>query len=95
MKNVTIDCFGNRNDLHPDRFANLRGEKYPHLIDEAGNGVTYIAFDRESVAAQPIHKVIESGSITTIWWGYGAWSNRASLEYTLTKNETKTVQVDD
>lgn len=94
MKNITIDCFGNRNDREPQRFNTVFGEKYPHLVD-VQEGATYIAFDRAGTAAQPIHKIVTSGTVTTIWWGYGAWSDRESLEYGLTKNEIRTVQVDE
>lgn len=94
MKNVTIDCFGNRSDLAPERFNTMLGEKHPHLVDQ-DDGVIYIAFDRAETAAQPIHKVVPDGDLYTIWWGYGSWSNRKSLTYDLTKNETRTVQVAD
>lgn len=92
MKSVTIDCFGNRNDRNPERFNTMSGEKHPHLVD-AQEGVTYVAFDRAGTAAQPIHKIVVSGTVTTIWWGFGAWSDRATLTYDLTKNATRTVQV--
>ena len=35
MRNVIIDCFGNRNDLNPERFNSMSGKKHSHLIDEA------------------------------------------------------------
>ena len=94
MKNVAIDCFGNRNDREPERFNTMRGEKHPHLVD-AQEGVTYVAFDRASVAAQPIHPIVVTGTLTPIWWGYGAWSSRESLNYDLTNHETRTVQVEE
>lgn len=94
MRNVIIDCFGNRNDLNPERFNTAQGKKLAHLID-AQQHVTYIAFDRAEVAAQPIHKIAVDGTVTTIFWGYGAWANRATIEYDLTKNETRTVEVAD
>lgn len=92
MKNVTIDCFGNRNDREPERFMTPQGEKHAHVVDSQ-SGVTYVAFDRTGVAAQPIHKITVTGTVTTIWWGYGAWADRESLNYDLTKNETRNVEV--
>ena len=53
MRNVIIDCFGNRNDLNPERFNSMSGKKHSHLIDEASETVTYIAFDHAEKAAQP------------------------------------------
>lgn len=95
MRNVIIDCFGNRNDLNPERFNSMSGKKHSHLIDEASETVTYIAFDHAEKAAQPIHKIVVDGTVTTILWGYGAWANRTTIEYDLTKNETRTVEVAD
>ena len=45
MNTVTIDCFGNRNDRVAGRFNSPAGKKRPYLVDEAGNGVTYVCFD--------------------------------------------------
>ena len=94
MINVTIDCYGNRNDRESVHFNRISGEKFPHLIDAQTN-VTYIAFAPADSGAQPIHKIVVSDNLTTIWWGYGTWANRASIVYDRTKNETRTIQVEE
>ena len=91
--NVTIDCYGNRNDRVSDRFNTPRGKKRPYLVDEAGNGVTYVCFDNTPERA--IQRSVKTGNITTIAWAFGAWDNRANLSYTATLNEPLTVDMED
>lgn len=91
MIKVTIDCFGNRNDLAPERFCTPAGEKHAHLID-AQEGVTYIGFGPAAVVG-PIHKIVTEGTVTTIWWAYGLWADRETLTYASTKNDVLTIQV--
>lgn len=94
LKKITIDCYGNRNDLDPERFNRIAGKRLPHLVDESDDNVTYIAYNRATVA-QPIRKVIESDGVTTVWWGFGLWANRATLNYDLVPSETCTVDVEE
>ena len=93
MKNVTIDCFGNRNDLHPGRFNSPAGKKRPYIVDEAGNGVTYVCFDNKP--KRTIQRSIKTDNVTTITWAFGSWDDRATLNYTATLSETLTVAVED
>ena len=93
MIKVTIDCYGNRNDRAGARFNTPAGKKRPYLIDEAGNGVTYVCYD--NAPRRAIQKGVKTGNITTIAWAFGEWDNRANLTYTATLNETLTVDMED
>lgn len=90
---VRIDCYGNIEGMNSTRFLNTIGEKYPVLVDEQ-DSVTYIAFDVATAGNQPIHKITEDGTVTTIMWGYGEWSNRATITYDKTKNQPRTVNLE-
>lgn len=93
MKKVTIDWYGNRNDRSPEKFKTIAGEKHPHIID-AQQDVTYFAFAPENLV-QPIHKIEVSGTITKIWWAYGAWADRASLNYNLRPDDVIIIDVEE
>lgn len=55
------------------------------------DGYTYMRFTTDDVG--PIHRIdaAESG-VTKIMWAYGAWDDRATLEYTHTLNEPIEIQ---
>lgn len=92
MKVTVIDCYGNRIDKNPELFHNAAGEKRPHLVDKASSTVTYMAFDKAE-NEQPVHKIVKSGNVTTWWWQYGLWENRASLTYDLVPADVKVIEL--
>lgn len=95
MKRVTIDCFGNRNDLAPERFNNVRGEKRPCLVDTRED-VTYMAFARASCGPQPIHRItVVDDNVTMILWAYGSWDNREHLVYENGMQDVMTITVEE
>ena len=71
-----IDCYGNKSNS----CDYMHREKKPYEVDEATTaGVTYIRFSPAEMGV--IHRITEADGVTTIAWNYGAWANRATLEY--------------
>lgn len=93
MKQATIDWYGNRNDRAPEKFKTIAGEKHPHLID-AQSDATFFAFDREDLP-QPIHKIVVEGTITRIWWTFGMWADRETLDFNLRPNDVIIIAVEE
>lgn len=60
-----------------------RGELEPYIVEEAGNGVTYICYDDGAKrAVRRITETTANGVTTTvIEVAYGAWADRATLDY--------------
>lgn len=84
---VMIDCYG-----HPassERFQRGDFRKKPYLVDKASESVTYVCFD--GTAKRAIHRISVFGTVTEIKWAFGAWTNRASLNYSATLNDPVSV----
>ena len=84
---VMIDCYG-----HPatsERFQRENFRKRPYLIDKRSDSVTYVCFDATAKCA--IHRISVYDTETEIRWAFGAWANRASLNYSATLNDPITV----
>lgn len=76
------DCYGYR---HPVGLYERTPLK-PCEIAEAG-GYTYLRFTTAPVG--PIHRIdATQEGVTKIMWAYGAWEDRAALEYAHTLNDT-------
>ena len=80
------DCYGHRVPVGLYERIPLK----PCEVVEA-DGYTYMRFTTDAVG--PIHRIdtTESGT-TKIMWAYGAWADRATLEYTHTLNEPIEIQ---
>lgn len=64
-----------------------RRQLQPYRIAEDGD-VTYICFSDEAV--RPIHRVTKSNGETVVEWAYGAWADRATLDY-IPINQTRNI----
>lgn len=73
------DHFGNR--MSSVNFIHNRGgrDPEPYMVDESTAGTTYICY--ANTAKRAIRRITEAGGVTTVEWAYGAWEQRASLEY--------------
>lgn len=82
---VTIDCYGFPNT--DSRFKKRKALFYESA--EAGGGVTYVRFSAASTCV--IHRITTTDTTAKIEWTYGAWSDRATLSYPNTLNDTITI----
>lgn len=75
-----IDCYGNEPEKDSESFLSSLGKKQPCFVDSSTKGTTYLAF-KNTVSAQPIHRVVVDAGVTEILWGYGKWSDRETIIY--------------
>lgn len=73
------DHFGNRQSSV--NFIHNRGghDPEPYMIDESTEGTTYICY--ANTPKRAIRRITEADGVTTIEWAYGAWDDRAGLDY--------------
>lgn len=80
---LLIDCYGH--PVRSRRYQNQLYAKTPFLIKKIGEA-TYICFD--DLPMRPIHKIVGEGGETTVTWGYGAWTEAESLDYSTPINKS-------
>ena len=74
---MLTDCY---NFKHNQTAFYMAKKGNPTEVDASTDGVTYVRYGTGANCA--IHKITESDGVTTIRWTYGAWADRATLEYT-------------
>ena len=77
---IKIDCYGWQSTSH-DYFAR---KKSAVDVAESGN-YTYVRFSLDETG--PVHRIEESGGEVHVRWAYGAWTDRASLDFSHELNQ--------
>ena len=73
---MQIDCYG----FGATSQFFKRRELLAHLVSKEGDGTVYMCFGREG--RRPIHRIAKAGpGLWEAGWAWGAWDDRASLEY--------------
>lgn len=75
-RKVAIDQYG-----RPAWLAEYNNESEapaPYQVDES-DSVTYIRYSADAECA--VRRITVSGTVTTIEWAFGAWEERATLQY--------------
>ena len=79
--------------VYYDRYGGYQGEnpappieKLAYIVENAGGGVTYVCYTPDDNNGKRVIKRIteaSSGGVTTttIEHGYGAWADRATIDY--------------
>lgn len=70
--------------MHIDKWGRpllqaTEGEHTPYIVDTASDGNTYICF--HDTDPRIIHKTFTLDDTVTTTFAFGAWADRASLEY--------------
>lgn len=78
MAKAIYDHWGNRESSVNFIGSRVRDPE-PYVIDEATAGTTFICY--ADTPNRAIRRITEADGITTVEWAYGAWEERASLNY--------------
>ena len=76
-KLVQIDAWGR--PQYNSNFRNAANHPGAYKVDTATEGVCYICFSADAESA--IQRIATADNVTTIEVGFGAWADRATLEY--------------
>lgn len=78
MAKVFYDRWGNRKRKAQYLFT-PQYDLEAYIVDEATEGTTYICYSNAPKRA--IRRITAADGVTTVEWSFGAWDDRASLEY--------------
>jgi len=82
MAKVIYDQYGRRPDQ--PHYGDNANPPLTHIADESTAGVLYICFF--NTANRAVHRVTVADGITQIDRAYGAWEDRATLDYECVNN---------
>ena len=77
MAKVIYDQYGRRPDY--PHYGDNSNPPAAHIIDESTAGTTYLCFF--NTENRVVHRVTVADGITTVERAYGAWEDRATLDY--------------
>lgn len=87
MSKRIIDCYG-----HDYRSAECGRPERPIDVDTAANGDIYIRYSAAEICA--ITRLSIQGTVMSARYTYGAWADRATLEYANDLNVCMEIEVD-